>query len=999
MNFGRIQTMECVNVPPPLDARCNDPAFAIANPAICGVQSGLILKPGVALVCLLGSIQFKAFAVTNGVEEDVTADTVFTSGNLSVAIVGATSGAATGLAAGEAIITASYNGKTATAVMTVLSGDNCCEEQNVAMLLVMDTTRSMSQAFGGTYDKRLNFAKAAAQRIVDEVNVSKDTIGLIQFHGSTVTTEQLPGADLADVTADVTALAETTDKTAFYDAIEQALSVLNATGADRKVIILISDGEDTLTTTFDETNDPILLLSDFKAQGGIVMCVGVRSADTGFAFLSAMATGGFFINAYPDNYDTALDYISGLKGYVCAGNCTPAGDEYVARGEVNYDEFINWDVTEGSFDLCGPGYFDLLPGNGLYVDMLGTSYPQTGVLTSKATFNLVAGHSYRISLDLAGNQRSDLGTQSVRVRLVPTSGASDILDASVGVTDYKQDFQTRTVNFNCVGDAEVNLVLNQVEWAGVGPNAKIGLLLDDVRFEDVTDGTLLLFDDFNSENLTLVEPGCGEGSHWHWISSIAGYGYGYGDNCDGEGCLDEPPSAQLPDPDPLSNIESGSAPPGQTFTSTRTACASCPNGTADIGSQVSPVVDAAYAKIVASSEANNGVFATEAWLAFDDDTDTYWASDGSVPQWLQVQLEAAATVTSYGLRTLFVGKPTAWKLYGSADGVTWTELDSREDTLGTLLIENIENTFTVETPGEYLFYRITVTSVNSKITYPGDPAGGVERVGIQEFTLYESGEEQICESATATSTASQQAADQLAYDAALALAEAQLNCRAVYTSTQSYTAKCPLGCLGDDVTRSATRTSLVSQAEADQLAYDAAKDEAEAALECTGSSNEQMITIPDDAPAVPYPSVQYVSGETGTIVSVSVSLFGFTHAFPPDVGMVLRSPAGTMVTLMQNCANNDPDPSGVTALDLVFEDGSPSIPETGAALVSGTYSPSKYGADANLPEPAPAGPYGNALSEFAGEDPNGCWALFIYDDTTLDAGSISGGWSISFVTA
>lgn len=997
MNFGRVLTMECVNVAPPLDARCDDPAFAIANPSICGVQSSLLLKPGIALVCLLGSIQFKVFSVTNGVETDVTDEAVFTSGDLTVVVIGASSGNATGLAAGEAVITASWGGKTATAVMTVLSGDNCCEEQSVATMLVMDTTRSMSQAFGGTYAKRLNFAKAAALRITGEVNEAKDTIGLIQFHGTTVTTEDLIGTDVTDIETDVTTLSETTDKTAFYDALTEALAQLNATTADRKMIVLISDGDDTLTSTFDSTNDPILLLSDFKAQGGIVMCIGVRAADTGFAFLSAMATGGFFINAYPDNYEEALDYVSGLKGYICSGNCNPAGDEYVALGEVNYDEFINWDVTDGSFDLCGPGYFDLLPGNGLYVDMLGTSYPQTGILTSKATFNLVAGHNYRISFDLAGNQRSDQGTQSVRVRVIPTSGAADLLDTSVGVADFKQDFQTKVVNFNCVGDTTVNLSFNQVEWAGVGPNAKIGLLLDNIRFEDVTDGTLLLSDNFDTENLTFVEPGCGPGSVWHWIVSQSAYGYGYGTYCDGDGCLDEPPSAQLPDPNPLPDIESGGSPPSTTYTSTKTACASCPAGTADVGSKVSPIVSAAYSKITALSEANNGTVATEAWLAFDDDDTTYWASDGSVPQWLQVKLEVAATVTSYGLRTLFVGKPTAWKLYGSNDGTTWTELDDRTDDHGTLLIENIENVFSVVTPGEYLYYRITVSAVNSKITYPGDPAGGVERVGILEFALYEAGDEQACMSATATSTASQHAADQLAYDAALALAEAELNCRALYTSTQSYTAKCTLGSYGVDVTESATRTSYVSQSDADLLAYEAAKDAAEAALDCTLSNNEEAITINDDAPAVPYPSVKYVEGETGVIGSINVDIYGFSHDFPPDVMMVLVSPAGTAVVLMQNCGDNDPGVSAVTDLDINFDDDSPVLPETGAALTTGTFKPTKYGADANLPAPAPAGPYLTTLAAFAGEDPNGAWALYICDDTVLDTGSISDGWDITFL--
>ena len=54
----------------------------------------------------------------------------------------------------------------------------------------------------------------------------------------------------------------------------------------------------------------------------------------------------------------------------------------------------------------------------------------------------------------------------------------------------------------------------------------------------------------------------------------------------------------------------------------------------------------------------------------------------------------------------------------------------------------------------------------------------------------------------------------------------------VFTSTQSYTAECPDGYTGEPVTISATRTSIISQADADALALAAATEEAIAALEC-----------------------------------------------------------------------------------------------------------------------------------------------------------------------
>src|SRR6185436_18033985 len=44
-------------------------------------------------------------------------------------------------------------------------------------------------------------------------------------------------------------------------------------------------------------------------------------------------------------------------------------------------------------------------------------------------------------------------------------------------------------------------------------------------------------------------------------------------------------------------------------------------------------------------------------------------------------------------------------------------------------------------------------------------------------------------------------------------------------------------------------------------------------------------------------------------------------------------------------------------------------------------------------------PYGTALSDFNGIDPNGVWKLYIVDDSNQDAGVISGGWSLSVATA
>lgn len=71
-------------------------------------------------------------------------------------------------------------------------------------------------------------------------------------------------------------------------------------------------------------------------------------------------------------------------------------------GILNYNGFTNFTVSNGVVDLIGNTFWDFLPGNGLYVDLDGSS-GNAGVLTSKP-LNLGAGN-YQFSFDLGGSQR------------------------------------------------------------------------------------------------------------------------------------------------------------------------------------------------------------------------------------------------------------------------------------------------------------------------------------------------------------------------------------------------------------------------------------------------------------------------------------------------------------------------------------------------------------------------------------------------------------------
>ncbi len=142
--------------------------------------------------------------------------------------------------------------------------------------------------------------------------------------------------------------------------------------------------------------------------------------------------------------------------------------------------------------------------------------------------------------------------------------------------------------------------------------------------------------------------------------------------------------------------------------------------------------------------------------------------------------------------------------------------------------------------------------------------------------------------------------------------------------------------------------------------------------------------------ATPYPSQIAVSGMTGTVSSVKVSLTGLSHTFPADIDMLLVGPSGQNVVLLA-------DAGGATSIfnvSLLFDQGAIGLVPT--PIVAGTYRPTNKGAFSGTP-PAPAGPYGASLAIFNGTAPNGTWNLFVYDDATGDKGVLS-SWSLDIAT-
>jgi hypothetical protein len=147
-------------------------------------------------------------------------------------------------------------------------------------------------------------------------------------------------------------------------------------------------------------------------------------------------------------------------------------------GVLNYTGFANFTVTDGTVDLIGNGFFDFLPGNGLYVDLDGST-ADAGIQTANP---LALGPGlYSLSFQLAGSQLGSTETTRVRVFF----GATTLNEQSFTLPSA-QGFTTFTMPFTLVAPENVSFFFSN----SGGDN--IGLLLDNVELSSVPEPATLL---------------------------------------------------------------------------------------------------------------------------------------------------------------------------------------------------------------------------------------------------------------------------------------------------------------------------------------------------------------------------------------------------------------------------------------------------------------------------------------------------------------------------
>ncbi|WP_169570320.1 VPLPA-CTERM sorting domain-containing protein [Sneathiella limimaris] len=160
----------------------------------------------------------------------------------------------------------------------------------------------------------------------------------------------------------------------------------------------------------------------------------------------------------------ALILFAGLTSQVNAAVLSSFSDDFEAETkELNSNDFLNWNVSNGTVDTIGTGFYDLCDTN-TCVDLDGSTR-NAGDLSTKDSFAI---GTYKLSFRIAGNQRG---------------GSSDGVNVTFG--DLNEDFSKNP------GDAFeeiiriVTLTTEGILTFSHAGGDNIGILLDDVEISAV----------------------------------------------------------------------------------------------------------------------------------------------------------------------------------------------------------------------------------------------------------------------------------------------------------------------------------------------------------------------------------------------------------------------------------------------------------------------------------------------------------------------------------
>ncbi|MBK9168055.1 MAG: hypothetical protein IPM24_11390 [Bryobacterales bacterium] len=150
-------------------------------------------------------------------------------------------------------------------------------------------------------------------------------------------------------------------------------------------------------------------------------------------------------------------------------------------------------------------------------------------------------------------------------------------------------------------------------------------------------------------------------------------------------------------------------------------------------------------------------------------------------------------------------------------------------------------------------------------------------------------------------------------------------------------------------------------------------------------------------PTAPYPSTLEIKDFPGLIGNMTLALADLNIANPEALDVVLESPKGTKVTVLgQSGGATAVSQARITLDDDAKNTANPPaanpLPDNGP-LVTGTYVPNDY--DKNNDIPSVGKPTDTALKTFQGEDPNGIWKLYVYENGATPVVALKGGFILN----
>ena len=101
-------------------------------------------------------------------------------------------------------------------------------------------------------------------------------------------------------------------------------------------------------------------------------------------------------------------------------------------------------------------------------------------------------------------------------------------------------------------------------------------------------------------------------------------------------------------------------------------------------------------------------------------------------------------------------------------------------------------------------------------------------------------------------------------------------------------------------------------------------------------SNTNSISIPAGGASDPYPSIINVSGISGNLTKLTVTLTNLNHNWTNDIDVLLVSPTGAKSILMSDVGG---DFTGLTDVTLTFDATATSSLSDFDGISSGTYQP------------------------------------------------------------